>query len=340
MPARAPPRTRSGGNTSPGRAGSTRPSTVAPMRRSGSATRRIGRRVSEASPTSSVSNGRPASRPISSRIVVPELPQSSAPAAAVRPAKPTPWTRASSPASTISTPSARSAAAVDRLSPPGRARAPRRRRPRAPRTAAPDARSTCRRAPGNSRATVPIAGPSASMSPPSSLLHYHVPPSLPILRERLTRRRRGAGSGRRDGRGAVVAGTHAAAGGEPFRQARRGGALFRQQHRRPVTRLDARRTDRHDRHRSVAVGGHRGARHRPAGSDSPAAQTRRRSRDVRGCRPGDRAAGERRSGRRRQLRPRRRHHPHQREAPGRAYRPHRPRRTRGGRGRVEPVFPR
>ena len=51
-PARRP-RTRSGGKTSPGRAGSVRPSTVAPIRRSGSATRRIGRCVSEASPNSS-----------------------------------------------------------------------------------------------------------------------------------------------------------------------------------------------------------------------------------------------------------------------------------------------
>ena len=45
---------------------------------------------------------------------------------------------------------------------PGRGRAPRRRRPRAPRTAARGARSTCRRGPGRCRAAVPIAGPSAS----------------------------------------------------------------------------------------------------------------------------------------------------------------------------------
>ena len=192
MPASAPPRTRSGGKTSPGRAGSTRPSTVAPMRRSGSATRRIGRRVSEASPTSSVSNGRPASRPISSRIVVPELPQSSAPAAAVRPAKPTPWTRASSPASTMSTPSARSAAAVDRLSPPRpeparldgavrerpeqqravRDRLVARARGRCPRSG-PDRRTLQRRCLGASSAV--------------SLPHRRAQPSrsLPVLRQRL-----------------------------------------------------------------------------------------------------------------------------------------------------------
>ena len=68
--------------------GSARPSIVAPIRRSGSATRRIGRRVSEASPASSVSNGRPASSPISRRIVVPELPQSIGPAGAVQAREP------------------------------------------------------------------------------------------------------------------------------------------------------------------------------------------------------------------------------------------------------------
>ena len=108
----------SGGNTSPGRAGSTRPSMTAPIWRSGSASRRMGRFVSEASPSSAVSNGRPASSPVIMRIVVPELPQSSAPAAARRPSKPTPLTSASVPSSRIATPSASSARAVDRLSPP------------------------------------------------------------------------------------------------------------------------------------------------------------------------------------------------------------------------------
>ena len=58
---------------------------VAPIWRSGAATRPIGRRVSEASPRISVSNGRPARRPNRRRIVVPELPQSSASAAACSP---------------------------------------------------------------------------------------------------------------------------------------------------------------------------------------------------------------------------------------------------------------
>ena len=48
----------------------------APICRNGVASRSIGRRVREASPWSCVSNGCPASKPESSRIVVPELPQS------------------------------------------------------------------------------------------------------------------------------------------------------------------------------------------------------------------------------------------------------------------------
>ena len=51
----------------------------APIARSGSATRAIGRPESEASPVRTDSNGCPAKTPISSRIVVPELPQSSGP---------------------------------------------------------------------------------------------------------------------------------------------------------------------------------------------------------------------------------------------------------------------
>ncbi len=103
-----------------GFAGSPRPSMLAPISRSGVASRRIGRRVSEASPSSVVSNGCPASSPVSRRMVVPELPQSSACAAACRPRKPTPTTRACAPAASTSmlTPSAASARAVDRLSPP------------------------------------------------------------------------------------------------------------------------------------------------------------------------------------------------------------------------------
>ncbi len=79
----APPRMRTGG----------RPSGVsicAPICRSGFATRSIGRRISDASPTSSESNGCAASRPMNSRIAVPALPMSSAPRGAARPRRPTP----------------------------------------------------------------------------------------------------------------------------------------------------------------------------------------------------------------------------------------------------------
>ena len=50
-----------------------------PIFASGTATRSIGRALRDSSPISVVSNGWPASRPASSLIVVPELPQSSGP---------------------------------------------------------------------------------------------------------------------------------------------------------------------------------------------------------------------------------------------------------------------
>ena len=104
MPCRpGPPPTRSGGQLA-----------RAPIRARGSTTLSIGRRLREASPPSSLSNGWAASRPASRRIVVPELPQSSGRAAARRPFMPEPRTR---PAS-ISTPSARRQAAVDATSAP------------------------------------------------------------------------------------------------------------------------------------------------------------------------------------------------------------------------------
>ena len=73
MPRRAPPFTRSGGRHS-----GPEPLTVAPMRSSGSATRSMGRDESDASPISSVSQPNPATSPASSRMEVPEFPQSSA----------------------------------------------------------------------------------------------------------------------------------------------------------------------------------------------------------------------------------------------------------------------
>ena len=72
-----------------------RPSFVsmrAPMRASGSATRRIGRRDRLSSPTSVDAKRWPASSPISSRIAVPALPQSSAESVPTRPSTPTPCT--------------------------------------------------------------------------------------------------------------------------------------------------------------------------------------------------------------------------------------------------------
>ncbi len=156
MPTSAPPRTRTGGKTSPGRAGSTRPSTVAPMRRSGSATRRIGRRVSDASPPRSVSNGRPASRPMSSRMVVPELPQSSAPAAAVQAREADALdARLVARQDDVDTQRAQRRGGRQVVAAPAQARGPRRRRRRAPRTAARGGRSTCR--PGTRQ--VPRSGP-------------------------------------------------------------------------------------------------------------------------------------------------------------------------------------
>ncbi len=72
MPRSAPPVTRSGG-----RQRSPCPSTVAPISSRGSATRSMGRVESDSSPTSSVSQAKPATRPASSRMEVPEFPQSS-----------------------------------------------------------------------------------------------------------------------------------------------------------------------------------------------------------------------------------------------------------------------
>ena len=71
IPCSPPPRTSSGG-----RQRSPWPVTVAPMSPRGSATRSMGLDESDASPTSSVSQSNPATRPASRRIDVPEFPQS------------------------------------------------------------------------------------------------------------------------------------------------------------------------------------------------------------------------------------------------------------------------
>src|SRR5579884_2594727 len=87
----------------------------APMARSGSTTRSMGRRESEASPTRVTSKGAAASRPASRRMVVPELPQSSEPDGGRRPRSPRPTTTSPS----TSTPSARRQPAVLSTSAPG-----------------------------------------------------------------------------------------------------------------------------------------------------------------------------------------------------------------------------
>ena len=102
----------SGGSSPSGREASLRPSTRAPIKRKGLATRPIGRRDREGSPVNVVSNGRPAKRPQKSRMVVPELPQSSAVCASRRPENPSPSTSAVEPDTCIGTPRARKAAAV------------------------------------------------------------------------------------------------------------------------------------------------------------------------------------------------------------------------------------
>ena len=83
MPASAPPVTVRGGR--PPSAAAIR----APIAASGAITRRIGRRDSDTSPIIRLVNGAAARMPASSRIVVPELPQSMSPAAGEnRPAPP------------------------------------------------------------------------------------------------------------------------------------------------------------------------------------------------------------------------------------------------------------
>jgi hypothetical protein len=72
---------------------SRRPTTVAPMRRSGAATRSIGRLRSDASPVMTDQKGWPASTPTRSLAPVPELPQSITFSGSVSPSGPRPSTR-------------------------------------------------------------------------------------------------------------------------------------------------------------------------------------------------------------------------------------------------------
>ena len=90
---RFPPSGRRPFTASGSRVASLRPTIVAPIRVSGSATRPIGRRLSDSSPVSMVQNGCPASTPRSSRAVVPEFPQSTTSPGSWSPSRPTPTIR-------------------------------------------------------------------------------------------------------------------------------------------------------------------------------------------------------------------------------------------------------
>ena len=122
-PARSRPAARTGSGAAPLASitsGSRPPSvsTPAPIRISGSAIRRMGRELSDSSPMSSNRRPRwPARIPGSSRASVPALPQSIGPSGACRPRSPAPAIRKVSPSSSTRTPSARTAAIVDSVSP-------------------------------------------------------------------------------------------------------------------------------------------------------------------------------------------------------------------------------
>ena len=83
---------------------------------SGSATRRIGLRVSDSSPVIVEENRCPASTPSNRRAEVPEFPRSRSPEGADKPFSPAPLTLRLSPSRVISTPICRNAAIVARVS--------------------------------------------------------------------------------------------------------------------------------------------------------------------------------------------------------------------------------
>ena len=92
----------------------------APIASSGAITRAMGRRCSDSSPTIVVRNGRPATSPASSLIVVPELAASSAPDGSDRPAQPRPSIRRPcGPSAVTRAPRARQHATVAATSAPG-----------------------------------------------------------------------------------------------------------------------------------------------------------------------------------------------------------------------------
>ena len=116
MPRRFPPWMASGGSRPP-----SRPSTTAPMLRSGSTMRAIGRRRNCSPPLSTLRNCCPAIKPASKRMVVPERRQSSTFSGSCRPCNPTPCTvSVVGECSSISTPRDRTASSVARQSAAGK----------------------------------------------------------------------------------------------------------------------------------------------------------------------------------------------------------------------------
>ena len=146
-------------------------STRAPMARSGSATRSIGRRRSDASPSSVRSVPRaPATRPAPRRIVVPELRAVERACAVARPgSSPAPSTRTTSPVARRPSRRARAPPRASRRTsaPPGEPVHRRRPVARARRGAARDARSTCRPAPSTSPRRPAVGGRDHARRPSS-----------------------------------------------------------------------------------------------------------------------------------------------------------------------------
>src|SRR5216683_1267969 len=91
---------------------------LAPMVRSGSTTRAIGRRRSDVSPSRVADTQLPDSTPSIRRIVVPEFAQSSGPCGVLNDRQPPPWTRAGPPARLMLTPRLRRQATVAATSSP------------------------------------------------------------------------------------------------------------------------------------------------------------------------------------------------------------------------------
>src|ERR1700682_672200 len=93
-------------------------SILAPMVRSGSTTRAIGRRRSDVSPSKVADTQLPARRPSISRMVVPELAQSSGPCGGGNDLQPPPWTRGVPPGGSVVAPRLRRQATVAATSSP------------------------------------------------------------------------------------------------------------------------------------------------------------------------------------------------------------------------------